>query len=365
MRSQTSAAFINESKESSSVPVTKPADPLTATVQALTDIFPPALDALCDELPKTAALVEKSAQALSEQFRDLAKGAQTQSENVRDIVNTANSLKLDNENITLADFTALFTGTLSETIETVLHTSKMAMSMVYKLNDAITALGDVEKFVENIQAINKQTNLLALNATIEAQRAGEAGRGFSVVANEVKSVSKEIANLSVTMRDKIYTVSSSVKQSYEELQSVASTDMTGSLQAQKKLEALMGVLVQQNDLFRSILSKSAETSQQFSHTIASMVVSMQFQDRTTQYIDNSVRALQAMRGILQEVESGLESAGANADERTALHARWMEAILQSFSLSEFKQQVVMRYGSISAVTPQPAASETSGDAELF
>ena len=63
-----------------------------------------------------------------------------------------------------------------------------AMHKVERLSEAARRIGDV---VVLIQGIAEQTNLLALNATIEAARAGEAGKGFAVVASEVKALAEQ------------------------------------------------------------------------------------------------------------------------------------------------------------------------------
>ena len=60
--------------------------------------------------------------------------------------------------------------------------------LIHGLSSAAEKIGTI---IQLIQAIASQTNLLALNATIEAARAGDAGKGFAIVASEVKNLASQ------------------------------------------------------------------------------------------------------------------------------------------------------------------------------
>lgn len=287
-------------------------------------------------LPKTASLVETATKDLSNKFIQLAEGAKYQGDQINRIVEMSGSLPIGNERVTMQEFTHLFTETLNSSIEKILYVSKRAISMVYLLDEAMKSISTIDSFVADIQKINKQTNLLALNATIEAARAGEAGQGFTVVAQEVKQVSSQINNISGVMREKIASVNQSVQAGYEVLKDVATTDMSENMMAKDKLDTLLGSFLKQNTEFAEVLGISAETSREISRTISNMVVDMQFQDRTSQYVENSVGLLKHMRESVESLQNECE---AIAPKNTLLQMNpaLVDAIAAQFKLGEFSQ----------------------------
>lgn len=123
-------------------------------------------------------MIEQSATAMEEMgtsIQDVAKNASSTSNFVSNI------------NDRLSDATSI-SATAQEAIESLKSELTNSVSAIGKLQDTSTS---IDALLDSIEAIADQTNLLALNAAIESARAGEYGRGFSVVADEVRTLSSK------------------------------------------------------------------------------------------------------------------------------------------------------------------------------
>jgi uncharacterized protein YoxC len=103
---------------------------------------------------------------------------------------------------------------LGEGVQTISDSSTKILAEVEKTNEDMNKTDEVLKFVENVA---KQTNLLGLNAAIEASRAGEMGKGFSVVANEIRKLStsssqsiKEINNVLAELKQSTQNIATGI-----------------------------------------------------------------------------------------------------------------------------------------------------------
>jgi methyl-accepting chemotaxis protein len=153
---------------------------------------------------------------------------------------------------------------MQETIDTITHSSGQINKTAYvinKLDDDAKAVGTV---LDVIKSIAEQTNLLALNAAIEAARAGEQGRGFAVVADEVRTLAAKTQQSTEEIQGIIANVQTGAKNAVAAIQLGevnAQISVDKVLEADTNLKSVTGSITQINELNKQIADAIAEESE--------------------------------------------------------------------------------------------------------
>ena len=156
---------------------------------------------------ESSKLVRKSAnqshigaRQISEVINQVAMGSVDQAEEIGISAESINDLALGinvvEDNMKIVSNVADKTKTLSyNAIEVVrllnnkaFQTNEASEKVIEDIDDLSENMKEIERIIKTMSLIADQTNLLSLNASIEAAKAGDAGRGFSVVASEVKNL---------------------------------------------------------------------------------------------------------------------------------------------------------------------------------
>ena len=201
-----------------------------------------------------------------------------------------------------------------QSVQAIGNVQKDALVLKDEMTKLAEHAGAISQIMGVISDIADQTNLLALNAAIEAARAGEAGRGFAVVADEVRKLAEKTMTATREVGQSIDSIQQAVRGT---LGSMGSTKevLEKSMQEVNKAESLLGSIVslamESSDQVRAIATASEQQSAATGEINASVSAVSSIAEGTAtamQEAANAVEALRRQSSALAELIAELEKA---------------------------------------------------------
>jgi methyl-accepting chemotaxis protein len=276
-------------------------------VTAITDAFDRKSAALIEAVVSGAGSVGTEANQTADIARDISsrtasvvKGSTDASGNVQTIAAATEELSISVRSI-------------ADRVRKSAEIAGRAVGEAERADTKIVSLGEASKAIEGIvkliSGVAEQTNLLALNATIEAARAGEAGRGFAVVASEVKSLATQTGKATEEIANQVQQIQATTGEAIAAIRDVGSTITEISGIAAE----LAGAVEQQNAATGEIAGnaqRAADGTRNVLANTATVASATEEASRTADHMASSIKDLAGraqlltseIRGFLDELK---------------------------------------------------------------
>lgn len=248
------------------------------------------------ELQRTKMLVADAVSGISDSFKHLQHLSEEQQQMIQLLISHSGSME-GSKGASLESFVVDSNKTLDDFVGVIINTSKQSLETMTYTDDMVAQFESIFKLLSQVEGLASQTNLLALNAAIEAARAGEAGRGFAVVANEVRSLSVGSTELNEDIRTEINKAKEIIAKLRNSVETMASADMTSTLEAKDKMTVMMTHVEQVNIQTNNSVEELAVIAPKITEAVSLGVRSLQFEDLTRQSLDSLQLNVQSLHEI--------------------------------------------------------------------
>ncbi len=217
-----------------------------------------------------------------------------------------------------------------ELVKTAVAGGDQLAAMAQTIQDVDANLDDVNEIVQVIMNISTQTNLLAMNAAIEAAHAGDAGRGFSVVAEEIRNLAEAVNEQSKNIKTNIENIVAMIK--------AASGESSTTLEAFKVINE--GIVKMDTSL--------AEISNTMTEINSG---GMQINEAVTRLRDISIQAKEASREIAESSRESSEASKAEIEISAFVRSSMADILASSHSISQVAEKT-LEYSKEMSVTTE-------------
>ncbi|WP_158853368.1 methyl-accepting chemotaxis protein [Halorhabdus sp. CUG00001] len=295
------------------------------------EAFAGTVDSSTDTISASAREIKSASEQVSQSVQQIAEGADRQNENIQQVSQEMTDLSATVEEITSStdEVAAKSKGAVeagesgrtsaqqaAAEIETIERKSAEAIEQVEALAAEMDRIGEVTTLIDDIA---DQTNMLALNAAIEANRAGDAGQGFEVVANEIKTLAEETQEATDDIESLIDTVQSRTTDTVADIREMDESVQTGKATVDNAAETLTDIvrqIEQANDGIQAISDATDEQAASTEEVVAMADEVGSISEETAAEAENVAGASQEQTASITEVSERIETlSGQAADLR--------------------------------------------------